>query len=104
MQGKAVEMTSKNASKWRKYNFKGKTHGMKLISVLDAYCIDSSVRGVAYLADNEEFAIIRGEGFLVCKIPEMPQLAKELRPVFRDEVLGIYKDLQDLKLMEVRYA
>lgn len=104
MRGKSIEMTSKNAKKWRQYSFKNKKRGMNHLAVLDAYCIDSSVKGVAYLASNEEFAVIRSEGFLVCKISEMPKLAKELRPVFRDEVLGIYKDLQDLKLMEVRYA
>ena len=104
MQGAAKKMTSKKAKKWRHYEFKDKRRGMMRLTYLPVYSIDSTVRGIAYAADEKEFAIIRGEGFLVCKIEEMPVLAKELKPVFRDEVLEIYEDLQDLKLMEVIYA
>lgn len=97
-------MTSKNAKKWRRYEFKDKKRGMMRLTYLSTYCIESTVRGIAYAADDEEFAIIRPEGFLVCKIEEMPELAKELLPALKNEVLEIYNDLKDLKLMEVIYG
>lgn len=104
MRGVAKAMKSENAAKWRQYEFKNKKRGMMRLTDLDEYCVDSVVPGVAYIANANEFGIMRTEGMLVCKISEMPQLAKELLPVFRQEVLEIYKDLIDLKLMEVVYA
>ena len=104
MRGVAKTMKSKNAAKWRQYEFKNKKRGMMRLVDLDEYCVDSVVPGVAYIANADEFAIMRTEGLLICNISEMPVLAKELLPVFRDEVLAIYKDLMDLKLMEVIYA
>ena len=104
MRGVAKQMTSKNAQKWRQYRFTDNKRGMERLITLSTYCIDSVIKGVAYAADQEEFAIIRSEGFVVCSIDEMPALAKELLPILREEVLEIYQDLKDLDLMEVIYA
>lgn len=102
--GAAQKMTSKNAKKWTRYEFKNKKRGMGRLNDVDGYCIDSEVKGVAYFATEDQFAIIRTEGFLLCRLNEVPILAQELLPIFRKEIMEIYEDLTDLKNMEVIYA
>ena len=72
-----------------------------LTNYTDIYQIQSMIRGVVYGIDKQKFAIIGAKEAYFCPICEMPKIANKFIPTVRDEILGIYKDVSDLRRMEV---
>lgn len=92
-------MVSRMKFKRRRTNFQF------LDKIKNVYTVQSELRyDIVYVADYHRFCIVDFQGLLFCPIEEVPELVKSFKPKFRKEVMEIYQDLQDLKLMEVEYA
>ena len=76
-----------------------KLRGLTLYSV--ASIIDNAVR---YVADYDEFGIIKEGEMVICSLDEVPELASMCVPKIREEILAIYQDLQDLTRMEINWV
>ena len=76
-----------------------KLRGLTLYSLESI--IDNAVR---YVADYDEFGIIKEGEMVICSLDEVPELAKMCVPKIRDEILAIYQDLQDLTRMEINWV
>ena len=75
------------------------------LSVLTLYSVASIIdNAVRYVADYDEFGIIKEGEMVICSLDEVPDLAKISIPKKRNENLAIYQDLQDLTRMEINWV
>lgn len=69
------------------------------------YAIASEIRkDICYAADNTRFCVIDYEGLIFCPLEEVPVLADKCVPDFKKEILEVYRDILDMKRMEIIYA
>ena len=87
----------------QKYAFK-KPKNCTYFTHINAFLIESvAKRGVMYGASETQFFVICREGFAVCDLDEVPELAQKMIPKLGREILDIYEDIKDYKRMEVKY-
>ena len=73
-----------------------KLRGLTLYSV--ASIIDNAVR---YVADYDEFGIIKRGRIVKFPLNAVPVVAKSLTDDYAAEMMGIYEDIIDLQLMQI---
>lgn len=76
-----------------------KLRGLALYSV-----VSMADDGVRYVADYDEFGIIKQGEMVTCSMDEVPDLARMCIPSIREEIMGIYQDLQDLTRMGINWV
>ena len=76
-----------------------KLRGLTLYSV--ASIIDNAVR---YVADYDEFCIIKRGRIVKFPLNAVPVIAESLTDDYAAEMMGIYEDIMDLQLMQIDYA
>ena len=76
-----------------------KLRGLTLYSV-----VSIADDGVRYVADYDEFGIIKQGEMVTCSMDEVPDLARMCIPSIREEIMGIYADLQDLTRMGINWV
>lgn len=87
----------------QKYRF-NKPKNCTYFTHIDAFLIDSvAKKGVMYGASETQFFVICSEGFAVCDLDEVPELAQKMIPKLKREIIDIYEDIKDYKRMEVKY-
>ena len=75
------------------------------LSKMELYSVISIVdKNVRYVADYERFGIIKDGEMITCNLEEVPVLADMCTPPIKQEILEVYKDLNDLIRMNIKYA
>lgn len=88
----------------QKWKFKKTPVNPTYFSHIQAFLIDSvAERGVMYGVDGNRFFVINPYGFAVCDLDETKELAEQMIPKIRKEILDIYEDVKDYKRMEIKY-
>ena len=76
-----------------------KLRGLTLYSLESI--IDNAVR---YVADYDEFGIIKRGRIVKFPLNAVPVVAESLTDDYAEEMMGIYEDIMDLQLMQIDYA
>ena len=77
----------------------------EFLSRNNLYAIESIVdQYTRYVISDDRFAIMRKNDALICDINEMTEMAEFFNEDIKEEIIGLYEDVLDLKRMDMDYS
>ena len=77
----------------------------EFLSRNNLYAIESIVdQYTRYVISDGRFAIMRKNDALICDINEMTEMAEFFNEDIKEEIIGLYEDVLDLKRMDMDYS
>ena len=77
----------------------------EFLSRYNMYSVESLAdKYTRYVISDNRFAIIRKNDALICEIDEMIDMAEFFNEDIKEEIIGLYEDVLDLKRMDVDYS
>lgn len=70
---------------------------------ITAYVVDSKIKGLHYIVDGEQMAMVRHYDMIVWNISDTPSEAERFVERVKQEILDIYADIKSLRSMAVNY-
>lgn len=63
----------------------------------DIYAVQSERPGLIYGISDGKFALLTRYGAVFCPLHETVEMASQMQPDIREEILAIYEDVRDLR-------
>lgn len=77
----------------------------EFLSRYNMYSVESIAdKYTRYVISDDRFAIMRKNDALICDIDEMMDMSEFFNEDIKEEIIGLYEDVLDLKRMHIDYS
>ena len=74
----------------------------KLLNFSNLYAVESEVKSTYIIADKKKLAVVKCDDVIECCYDEVPRLASMFKTPLKEEILGVYEDIMDLKYWNLK--